>query len=761
MVKEESILYIKRTLRDFEKNKIKYISFFLLIVLSVTVIIGFNRSMDSYVKTVEKFFETNNAEDGQFSVYGELSKRRILNLEEKYGIDIEEVKSYDSDLLKDSDGNSISRDENITVRVFSYERSINTFYLLEGSMPENSGETAIDPKFAESHGFKIGDRIVFNSKTFTITGFGITPDYINILKSMTDMTASPSTFGVAYVSDKDFKSISDSSAVEKFYCFAGNGGEYEGLRKELQKDFSLSTFTLRENNPRIIQVFDDANAPKQVSLVIGLLLVCVVTFVISISVSNTIANESKTIGIFYAQGFKRSELLKYYMLLPCVISSLATFVGAAIGVAVSEPLLSVESEYTTPKVVMQSSPMIIVLGIVLPIVLTFLISYFSVSKKLKFTPLSLLRGDDSVKMPSKAEKFVGRMNIPFILRFRLKSIIREKGSIFALLFGITLSVYVLLTAMYLKDSADNFVKTLENSMPYESMYTFVNKSDLNKYSAYGEKTSIKEVRFSDGEKMRNIYIQGIADNTALFDMPEIYDLKDGEVIASLSSYKKYGFKSGDKIELYDDTEDKTYSVTVAGISKYDYGQYLYTTENGYNKILGLHGDSRNSLLTQQKLDIDIDKIAASFHKDELINSVSGTLEMINVLSGIMLWIGSAILICITVMLLQMNIEKDKNNISMVKIFGYRKKEIKALYLNGNVFVLIIGGILAFPMGYYTTKAVYDGVMDNLQQYFLPYIYLQSALMAFAIIIVSYNVAMYLLVRKIDKIPLTEVIKNRE
>ena len=51
MVKEESLLYIKRTLRDFEKNKIKYISFFLLIVLSVTVIIGFNRSMDSYVKT--------------------------------------------------------------------------------------------------------------------------------------------------------------------------------------------------------------------------------------------------------------------------------------------------------------------------------------------------------------------------------------------------------------------------------------------------------------------------------------------------------------------------------------------------------------------------------------------------------------------------------------------------------------------------------------------------------------------------------------
>ena len=161
------------------------------------------------------------------------------------------------------------------------------------------------------------------------------------------------------------------------------------------------------------------------------------------------------------------------------------------------------------------------------------------------------------------------------------------------------------------------------------------------------------------------------------------------------------------------------------------------------------------------MDIDIDKIAASFHKDELINSVSGTLEMINVLSGIMLWIGSAILICITVMLLQMNIEKDKNNISMVKILGYRKKEIKALYLNGNVIVLIIGGILALPMGYYTTKAVYDGVMDNLQQYFLPHIYLLSALTAFAVIIVSYNVSMYLLVRKIDKIPLTEVIKNRE
>ncbi|MCD8121446.1 MAG: FtsX-like permease family protein [Clostridiales bacterium] len=753
--------YFKRAVRELKENKIKYISFFLLITMSVMIIIGFNRSMNSYVKTVEVFFETNAVEDGQFVVYGKLSKRRISSLESKYDINIEEVKSYESDFLTDVNGNSVSRDENIVVRVFSYEGEINIFSVLQGEMPQKNSQIALDPKFAEKHGFHIGDRIVINSRTFDITGFGISPDYIFTLKNMTDMSASPETFGVAYVSDKDMSRISTSSGQETLYCFKGNGGDYEELRTELQKNSSLSSFTLRKDNPRIIQVFDDANAPRQVSLVIGLLLVIVVAFVISISVNNTIANESKTIGIFYALGFKRNELLQYYMLLPCLIVVSATLIGAIAGMVISGPLLAVEAEYTTPAIQMKSSPVLIFSGIILPVALTFLISYCSISRTLNETPLSLLRGNNHVKMPGSVEKWIGRLDIPFTLRFRLKSVVREKRSLIVLFFGITLSVYILFTAMYLNDSARNFVSTVQSSMPYESMYVFGDKRDLNKYSVYGETAAIKEVRFYDGTKMRNIYLQGIDRNTTMFEIPEMRSLTDNEVLVSLSANKKYGFRKGDEIRIYDDVEDKTYMVTVAGISSYDYGHYLYTTKEGYNRILGLHSDSSNALLTMHSLDIDGDKIQSTFHKSEVVDSLSGTLNMIKILSGIMLWIGGSILICMTVMLLQMNLDKDKNNISMIKIFGYRKDEINQLYLNGTVLILIGGGICAVPMGYYTTKVMYDGIMDNLQQYFLPHIFFLSFLTAFLIIVISYRVAMYVLAKKIDKIPLTEVIKNRE
>lgn len=754
-------MYKKRIVRDFREHKIQYISFFILISLSVMVIVGFNRAMDSYVKTVEGFFEENKVQDGQFSLLHKLSKRKELYLEKKYQLKIQEIESTDVDFLIDAEGNSVEKEKDIILRVFSYDREIDSFRLLSGTWPKNNLEVAIDPKFAQAQGFRIGDEIIINSRRFTITGFGITPDYIYTIRNVTDMSVSPETFGVAYIGKKDMHKIRRTKSSETDYCFKGKGGDYEELRNELQKDFSMLAFVLKKDNPRIIQVFDDANAPRQVSLVIGLLLVLMVAFVISISIANTIDSESKTIGIFYAQGFRKHELLTYYMFLPVFIGVISTFAGGLAGVAISRPLLSVEAEYTTPEILMKSSPLLILLGIVLPIALTAGVSYYFISGRLNRTPLSLLRGDQKLKMPGKTENRISRMRIPFILRFRMKAIVRDKGSITAMFFGITLSVYILFVAMYLKDSAEHFVTVLRQSMPFESIYTFYNKSDLDKYSALGERTAIKEMRFDDGEKMRKVFLQGIEEGSEIFKIPELDSLGENEVIISVTMSRKFGLEKGDRITLFGDEEYKEYELFIAGIAPYDYGQYLYTTERGYNKILNLRGNQKYSLLTRKSFDIPTEKLIAAIHKGQLINSLKDILHMIRVLSAIMLWIGGAILVCIIVMLTQMNIEKDRNNISMVKIFGYRKEETKMLYLSGNLWILLFGGICAIPLGYYTTKMVYDGIMDNLQQYFLPYIYPLSLITAFAVIVIGYKASMYLLVKILEKIPLTEAIKNRE
>lgn len=63
----------RRIKRDIKSNLLKNIGFVLLIIVSVMIIIGFNRSMDGYIITVNKLYQDYQVEDGQFKVEGELS----------------------------------------------------------------------------------------------------------------------------------------------------------------------------------------------------------------------------------------------------------------------------------------------------------------------------------------------------------------------------------------------------------------------------------------------------------------------------------------------------------------------------------------------------------------------------------------------------------------------------------------------------------------------------------------------------------------
>lgn len=63
-----------------------------------------------------------------------------------------------------------------------------------------------------------------------------------------------------------------------------------------------------------------------------------------------------------------------------------------------------------------------------------------------------------------------------------------------------------------------------------------------------------------------------------------------------------------------------------------------------------------------------------------------------------LLIVSAVIFCV-VMYLMMKVMIDRSafGISLVKIFGYRMKEIRKLYLNGNFYVIAVGTAVCIPL----------------------------------------------------------------
>ncbi|MEE1282727.1 MAG: FtsX-like permease family protein [Acutalibacteraceae bacterium] len=99
--------------------------------------------------------------------------------------------------------------------------------------------------------------------------------------------------------------------------------------------------------------------------------------------------------------------------------------------------------------------------------------------------------------------------------------------------------------------------------------------------------------------------------------------------------------------------------------------------------------------------------------------------------------------------------------SLIKIFGYKTKEIRKLYLNGNTLTIALGAVISIPSAKLIMDAIYPYFIAQnacgLNLHFPWYLYV----MIFVAVMLFYFVVSSLLVRKIKKITPAEVLKNRE
>lgn len=130
---------------------------------------------------------------------------------------------------------------------------------------------------------------------------------------------------------------------------------------------------------------------------------------------------------------------------------------------------------------------------------------------------------------------------------------------------------------------------------------------------------------------------------------------------------------------------------------------------------------------------------------------------------VVMMISVSAVIFFTVMYLMTGVMIDRSSfgISLIKVFGFRSKEVRRLYLNGNTAVVSVGAVIEIPLSKAAMDAIYPWAVANtacgmnlrFEWYAYPLI--------FAGIMLVYFTVNAFLVRKINKITPAEVLKNRE
>lgn len=124
-------------------------------------------------------------------------------------------------------------------------------------------------------------------------------------------------------------------------------------------------------------------------------------------------------------------------------------------------------------------------------------------------------------------------------------------------------------------------------------------------------------------------------------------------------------------------------------------------------------------------------------------------------------VSSLIFVVVMYLMMKVMIDRCAFHISMVKIFGYRTKEIKKLYLDGNFYVIAAGAAVCIPLAKKCMDLMYPIMVSNVSCGMNLRFSWHMYAIVYAAVLVLYFVINMLLTSKLKKVNLAEVLKNRE
>ncbi|NRT87447.1 ABC transporter permease [Clostridium beijerinckii] len=739
---------IKRTM--FE-SKSQYIGSLVLIVFSCLLFTMFNLVSRNLTKLSSSFEKDYKQEDASFIATPRINN--IEGLETKFNMSIEETKSFDYLLSEDK-----------TLRIFSENNKVNIPAIIQGKAL-NSGEILIDPSYGKANKLDIGDSIEINDRNFIISGFMSLPNYIYPLKSESDIMNDPSSFGVAVISKEDFN-ILNKGNVSYSIRFNGDRSNIDSKISEFKdylrnENIILISWMNTSDNPRVtyftakLSGIDKMSSSMPIAV---LLLTCILTGIV---MYRMLKREAVIIGTLYALGYRKNEIMKYYLLYPIVVSLVGGILGTLLGLLTLRPMMNYYILFfNIPVGSLTYDISYIIVSILLPIFFLVICSYFVVNKSLKNSPIQLMRGGAEKNKVGFLERKVNLERFNFNTKFKIREVLRSIPRSIFLLLGIVMSTMLLLMGFASKSSIDSLLKESFNEA-FKYNYHYVFNSIQNGEPEKGE--PFLEIPFAmKYDDTTNFTVYGVSPDSKYISFKDKSGntLKPDRIIVTRPLADKLNISPKDTLKVINRLDSKEYTITVDSIAETFVGQYVYIPLDTLNNMLGFPSGSYIGLWSTEKIDIPENKLLTVVTVDDMKKAFDTMTKPLQAIIGSIAFISFIIGLIIIYVVTSLTIEENKDNISLLKVLGYRKKEIYSLILNSSRFIVVLGYILGVPLLLGSLTALFKSMTKEMSISFpvtINYIYI---IIGFVIIYLTFELSKLLSRKKINKISMSEALKSR-
>ena len=519
---------------------------------------------------------------------------------------------------------------------------------------------------------------------------------------------------------------------------------------------NLTAFLLKEDNLRIGGAAGDIAINKTVGMVAGIVVIILFTYVLSVFVIHQIQEESSTIGALYALGVKKRDLMRHYIFMPTVISFMGGVVGAAFGlsgIGSSWQMSDSYNYYSIPTFEKMIPPYLIVYAVVMPPVVSVIVNFLVINKSLSRTALSLIKNEQKISR----SKDIKLPDMPFMRKFKFRQMLRERRIALTVVIGMVISLLIFMLGLNCYVLCKGIGERSSSDTRYEYMYTY--KYPSKEVPAGGEACFVRSLKKEQFGYTLDVTVMGIDDDNPYIPARPVKG--KNKIVASDAVADRYNLGIGDKLILTDNAEDMDYAFTVEEIVPYCSGLTVFMDIDSARELFGEDDDYYNVVMSDKKLDIEEGRIYSVTTKED-IDKASGIFVELMAPLFTLLMIMSAIVFGLVIFLMtSVMIDKASFGISLMKIFGFNKREVKKLYLDGNRMVIMLGALVSIPLAKLITDKMFPVFVANIacglplefKWYYYPIIWL--AILAF------YSLVSLLLTGKLGRMTPAEVLKNRE
>lgn len=720
--------------KDLKRKRAMNIILLLFMILATMFVSSSVSNIINVTTALDSYFEMANAPD-YFAVT--MNKNLTVDLDETVSSASAVDRYATENTLFLMPENFIYEDKDIVIKVGTnlvHSDICMNYFLSDGSILETveQGEFYMAEGKADALGVDVGDKL-------TIELNGVSREFV-LADKIKDALFGPDQMSVTryIISEEDFECFLSAENTEEnyggtlVYIYSSN---IETVLTQIKPLIDNSALTMDRAVMKFSYIFD--MIVVGILLVVSIILIIIAFVVLRFTISFTLSEEFREIGVMKAIGIGNFKIRSLYLVKYMGLS----IIGAAIGLALSFPfgkmLMSVSSQ--TIIVGNQSPILVNILCAVLVMAVIYLFCYGCTGKVKKLTPIDAIRnGQTGERFRKKSLMSLGKSKFPVTPFLALNDIVSSprRYSIITLTFFLCLALLFILSAT---------VSTMESN----SLATAFGWADCD---IYLDSKILAECMLEDGHEKLEKHLeemeQTLAENgipakcyqETMFTLPvsfgenesniciyhgtgvamDMYEYTAGiapqntdEIAITRIAADKLNANIGDTITIKTIDGDKEYIISAFFQSMNMQGSGIRLHSDEYINYVQAQGgintqifftDHPDSKEIEQRME-EIQRIFPDFENVKTcaeavadMVGVAGTLDAVKSLVVVLTIVLAAL---ITVLMERSFIAKEQGEIALMKAVGTRNGKIYAYHTLRFLFVgiiaVIIGEIFAMPL----------------------------------------------------------------